>query len=63
MKQNRKEYQDVRAIEGFKYKNGRSDFAVIAEKNEKQYVRLQLSIPESQGAFSPLLMVTNDHNY
>ena len=63
MKQNRKKCQDIGAIEGFKYKNGRGDFAVITEKNEKQYVRLQLSIPESQRPFPPLLMVTNNHNY
>ena len=29
----------------------------IAWKNEKQYIRLQLSIPGTQGAFSHVLMV------
>ena len=30
--------------EAFKYKNARRDFVAITEKNEKQYVRLQLKV-------------------
>ena len=47
--QNRKEYQEIgvleafEATETFEYKNARSDFAVITEKNKKYYVILQLN--------------------
>ena len=41
--QSGEEYQEFRAIEGFEYKNVKSDFVAITEKNEKQYDRLQLS--------------------
>ena len=44
-----KGYQGIRAIEAFEYKNTRSH--VITKKNEKEYVRLQLSIKGAQGAF------------
>ena len=54
---NRKEYQWIGVIGAFKYKNIRSDFIAITEKNEKQYVRLQKSISGTQGVFSPVLMV------
>ena len=52
-----KGYQGITAIEIFEYENTRSDFVVITEKNEKQYVRLQLSIPGTKGVFPPALMV------
>ena len=42
---------------GVEYKNARSDFLGITEKNEKQYVRLQLRIPGTQGVVSPVLIV------
>ena len=47
-------YQGIRAIEVFGYENTSSDFPYCdyTEKNKKQYVRLQLSIPGTQGAFS-----------
>ena len=45
------------ATEAFEYKNARSDFLAITEKNEKQYVRLQLRIPGTQGVVSPVLIV------
>ena len=45
--QNGDEYQGTGAI----------DFVAITEKNKKRYIRIKLSIPEIQGAFSPMLMV------
>ena len=54
MEQKGKEYQGISAIEAIGYENTSSDFKYCDynEKNEKQYVRLQLSIPGTQGAFS-----------
>ena len=57
MEQNRKEYQGIGAIKVFEYENERTDFIAITEKNENQYVRIQLSIPGTQGAFSSVFMV------
>ena len=54
MEQKGKGYQGISAIEATGYENTSSDFKYCDynEKNEKQYVRLQLSIPGTQGAFS-----------
>ena len=43
MEQNRKQCQEIGAIEKVKYEYARIDFVPINEKNEKQYVRLQLA--------------------
>ena len=53
----RNEYQGIGAIEAFDCKNARGDFDAITEKNEKQHVRLQLSVLEIPKEFSPVLMV------
>ena len=53
---NRKEYQEIGAIEAFEYENARSDVVAITEKNEKQYVSL-LSFSGTQWAFSSVFMV------
>ena len=54
LEQKGKGYQGISAIEAIGYENTSSDFKYCDynEKNEKQYVRLQLSIPGTQGAFS-----------
>ena len=39
------------------YENTRSEFVAITEKNEKQYVWTQLSIPATQGGFSRALVI------
>ena len=53
VKEKRQGYREIRSNQGFEYQNTRSDFKCCdySEKNKKQYVRLQLSIPEIQGAF------------
>lgn len=43
MEHNRKKCQEIGAIEEVKYEYARIDFVPINEKNEKQYVRLQLA--------------------
>ena len=43
MEHKRKECQEIGAIEEVKSENARIDFVPINEKNEKQYVRLQLA--------------------
>ena len=54
IEQKGKGYQGISAIEAIGYENTSSHFKYCDynEKNEKQYVRLQLSIPGTQGAFS-----------
>ena len=51
--QNRNEYQGIRSAEAFEYENKQVPSNItITEKNEKQCVRLQLSIPRTEGKFS-----------
>ena len=54
--QSGEEYQEFRAIKGFAYKNVRSDFVAITEKNEKQYGRLQLSTQAPKRHFQLLYL-------
>ena len=60
--QNRKERSTkVKELEQLKHSSTKmqdmNDFVAFTEKNEKQYVRLQLSILGTQEAFSPVVVV------
>ena len=48
--------QRIGAIDAFKNENARHDFAAVTEKNEKQYVRLQLKVyPRDPRAILPCI--------